>query len=111
MKNISSQDEAKFTNVIISVASSVVEQTAGVAPVSGAVKRRMGVQRKKYGNIHVYFKEDKSIVIDLFVYVNFGCSVPAVISEMQERIRKEVELATRFEVDSVNVNVSDVIFD
>lgn len=111
MKSISNQDIAKFTNVITSVASSVVDQTAGVAPVSGAVKRRIGVQSKKYGNVHVYFKEDNSVVVDLFVYVNFGCSVPTVISEMQEKIKKEVELATRFEVDSVNVNVSDVIFE
>ncbi|MFW5780625.1 MAG: Asp23/Gls24 family envelope stress response protein, partial [Bacillota bacterium] len=83
--------------------------TEGVAKELGLVKYKFGLTSLKNRNIHVYIDENK-VTIDLYINVVYGFSVPDVICVLQEKIKKAVESATKFEIVSINVNVSNVIF-
>ena len=44
----------------------------------------------------------------MVVNVNIGLSIPEVVCELQETIKKDVESATKFTVKRINVNVANV---
>ena len=107
--SLSQSDITRYTNIISSIASASVALTEGVTRESGLSKNSFGLSTLKEKNIHVYIVENRA-TIDLFINVVFGYSVPTVICALQEKIKKEVELATNFRVESINVNVSNVVF-
>ncbi len=109
MKDMSSQNYSRYSNIIVSVVSSIIEQTPGVSNDSSAIRYRSHNDKLKHGNIHVYFKDDK-VVIDLYLNMIFGYSVPDVVIDLQAKIVKEVEQMTKFSVESVNINISSIIF-
>ncbi len=109
MKDMSSQNYSRYSNIIVSVVSSIIEQTVGVSKDSTSIRYRGRNDKLKNGNIHIYFKDDK-IVIDLYLNMIFGYSVPDIIIDLQTKIAKEVELMTKFVVESVNINISNIIF-
>lgn len=45
------------------------------------------------------------IIIDLFVVLNFGVSIPKVAQELQSNIRQTLKNMTALEVEEVNVHV------
>lgn len=50
------------------------------------------------------------MTVDLFVNTLYGYRVPVVVAAVQEKVKAEIENATRFRVHSVNVQVMSVIF-
>lgn len=99
----------RYANLITSIAGSALAQTEGVAKEIGLVKYKFGLSTLKNRNIHVYIDENRA-TIDIVINVVYGFSVPDVVSILQDKIKKAVEAATRFEIVSINVNVSNVIF-
>lgn len=99
----------RYANLITSIAGSAMTQTEGVAKEIGLVKYKFGMSALKNRNIHVYIDENR-VTIDVYINVIYGYSVPDVVCNLQEKIKKAVEAATRFEIVSINVNVSNVIF-
>lgn len=109
MKDMSDQNYNRYNNIIVSIVSSIVEQTDGVSNNLTNIRYRNSSEKIKNGNIHVYFKNDK-IVIDVFINIVYGYNVPDIIAGLQNKIAKEVENLTKFVVESVNVNISNIIF-
>lgn len=99
----------RYANLITSIAGTALTQTEGVAKEIGLVKYKFGLSTLKNRNIHVYI-DGKRVTIDIYINVVYGFSVPDVVCVLQEKIKKAVEAATRFEIVSINVNVSNVIF-
>ncbi len=107
-KNLSPSEIDRYTGIISSIASTALALSEGVTKEIGFNKGRLGSTVKER-NVHIYIVEDR-VTIDLFINVIYGYSVPEVACAIQERIKQEVEAATRFKVESINVNVSNVVF-
>src|SRR5690554_5695900 len=91
----------RYANLITSIAGGALSQTEGVAKELGLVKYKFGFSSLKNRNIHVYIDENK-VTIDLYINVVYGYNVPNVICVLQEKIKKAVESATKFEILSIN---------
>jgi len=73
------------------------------------VRSRFGVSTLKTKNIHIFFNEN-TVTIDLYVDIIYGYTVPEVVGALQERIVNSIKGASDFQIKSVNVHVSNVIF-
>lgn len=96
-----------FSDVIMTLASDAASEIEGVQVM------RSGDQSKKPirgGGVSVYFLPNDKVTVDLFVNINYGYRVPAAVAEVQQKVKSEIERATRFRVHSVNVQVMSVIF-
>lgn len=110
MKESMNQAELnRQTNLIASIANYALTQTEGEAKEVGLVKYRFGLSTLKNKNIHVFIDENL-VTIDVTINVLYGYRVPDVVFNVQQNIKQAVEAATRFKVKSINVNVSNVIF-
>ncbi|MEG1584258.1 MAG: Asp23/Gls24 family envelope stress response protein [Anaerovorax sp.] len=55
-------------------------------------------------------QSEEGIVIDIYVIVNYGFKIPQVAWDIQESVKKEVELMTESTVKAVNIHVQGVDF-
>lgn len=53
----------------------------------------------------------KEAIIELFIIVEYGCRVPDVAWEIQERVKNKVEALTGYEVKGVNITVQGIDFE
>lgn len=53
--------------------------------------------------------EDKRLSADVYVYLNYGVSVPKVALDMQETLREQLLFMTDLELTEVNVHVVGVV--
>lgn len=110
MKDSMSQDDIiRYKNLIISFVNNAIIQTDGVAKDFNVIKSKLGVTTLNTKNIHVYFVGNE-VIIDIYINVIFGYSVPHVVYLVQDKIINSVKESTEFDIKSVNVNVSNVIF-
>lgn len=90
--------------VITGIAASEIE---GVSSMRGTfatdVVERFGGKSHSKG-VKVELTEN-GIIIDLFVVLNFGVSIPKVAQELQSNIRQTLKNMTALEVEEVNVHV------
>jgi len=108
-KQIKPQALTRYNSIIASIANNAVEKTEGVTQELGLVKYKFGLSTLKDRNVHVYLDDDAAI-IDIYVNVDYGYSVPEVVCMLQERIKHDVEDGTRFRVKKTNVHVSNINF-
>ncbi|MEG1529164.1 MAG: Asp23/Gls24 family envelope stress response protein [Clostridia bacterium] len=104
---VNQKNTAVFSDVIMSLASDAASDVEGIEVLrshNGSKKSIRG------GGVSVYFLPNDKVTIDLFVNIEQGRTVPVTIAEVQERVIKEVESATKYRVHSVNVQVVGVIF-
>lgn len=100
--------------VVGSIAGHCVGRTPGVACVSEGVVdglSRMILSAEATRGVRVLIKKEgeKSAVLDLFVNVEEGTTIPAVAASLQRSVRDAVEAMTGFHVESVNVHVRDIV--
>jgi uncharacterized alkaline shock family protein YloU len=96
--------------VIASIASSEVE---GVASMRGnfasGVVERLG--KKNHGKgVRVELTEE-GIIVDVYVVMNFGVSIPTVAKNIQDSVRQTLDTMTALKVDEVNIHVVGVQFE
>lgn len=109
MREFMSQEEInRNKNLIISFVNNAIIQIDGVAKELN-VKSKLGISTMNSKNIHVYFM-GKEVTIDIYISVIYGYSVPHVVFLVQDKIINSVKESTDFDVKSVNVHVSNVIF-
>ena len=106
-KEISSKNAAVFSDVITSIALEAASTVEGVGVLHG---RRTSSLVKKTQGVSVYFLPNDRVSIDMFVDIGIGYNIPPTVAEVQEKVKKEVEGATKFRVHSVNVQIVNVIF-
>lgn len=108
MEELKPQAISRYTSIVASIANEALKKVQGVTKEDGVVKNRLGFNSLKNTNCHVYIDENGLVSIDMVVNVNYGISIPEVVSELQSTIKKDVESATKFNVKRINVNVANV---
>ncbi|TMN20774.1 Asp23/Gls24 family envelope stress response protein [Lentibacillus cibarius] len=90
--------------VITGIAASEVD---GVSEMRGnfatGVVERFG--KKSHGKGVKVDLTENGILIDLFVVLSFGISIPKVAQKLQENIRHTLKTMTALEIDEINVHV------
>ncbi len=104
---ISSRNTAVFSDVIASIASEAASTIEGIAVLRNHEKSKMFTRG---GGVSVYFLPNDRVSIDIYVNIGHGYNVPPTVAEVQEKVKLEVEGATKFRVHSVNVQIVSVIF-
>lgn len=112
------EDEMNLTNGQIKISDEVVATIAGIAAVEvegiagmsgglvGGIGDMLGRKNLAKGvKVEVGENETK---IDLFIIVDYGVRIIEVASDIQERVKKEVESMTGLDVVEVNVHVQGV---
>ncbi len=96
--------------VIASIASSEVE---GVSSMRGnfatGVVEKLG--KKNHGKGVKVELTDSGIIIDVYVVMIFGVSIPKVAQNIQDNIRQALMTMTALEIDEVNIHVVGVQFE
>lgn len=96
-----------FSEVIASIVSDAVAEVEGVSLVRNDGK----LKKIFFGNgVDVSFLPNDKVTIEINVNISFGNPVPAKIAEVQDKIKTEVENATKYRVHSINVMVESVNF-
>lgn len=116
--NVASSDSAlgkieiapEVIEVITGIAASEIE---GVSTMRGnfatGVVERFGKKSHSKG-VKVELT-DAGILIDIYVVLNFGVSIPTVAGNLQNNIRQALKNMTALEVNEVNVHVVGVEMD
>ncbi len=98
-------------DVVAGIAINAAKETEGINNVTGkfaASDIKALFQKKNLGNgVKIDYLDD-GIVIDMFIVVGFGVSIPDVAKELQETVKQSVNTMTGLNVLSVNVNVVGV---
>ncbi|MET3699186.1 uncharacterized alkaline shock family protein YloU [Bacillus oleivorans] len=96
--------------VIAGIAAAEVE---GVAQMRGTfatgVAERLG--RKSHGKGIKVELADEGIKVDVYCFLNFGVSIPAVAQKIQDNIRQALFNMTALEVQEVNVHIVGIQFE
>lgn len=105
MKATESQE--KYTNIITSLVNSAVMHTEGVYAdeVFASPKKKFSSSN----NVSILFSENE-IIIDVYIDVVFGYSVPEVSCALQEKIINDITENTDLTVKHVNIIVNNVRF-
>lgn len=102
--------EDRYLNIIHSIAQNAINKVPGILSDKGTSDSKLsGVSYRKKRNMNIYIDEGK-IVIDIYLNVSYGYSVPEVACSVQETVKSEIEAATDFTVETININVSGVVF-
>ena len=67
-----------------------------------------GVHLLNCGAVSVYVLPNEKVAVDLFVSIDLGYTVPSQVATLQEKVKNQIEGATKFKVQSVNVQVVNV---
>lgn len=105
----------------VEIAPEVIEVIAGIAAseidglssmrgnfATGVVER---FGKKTHGKGVKVELSETGIIIDLYVVLNFGVSIPQVAQKVQTNIRQTLKNMTALETDEINVHVVGVQMD
>lgn len=99
----------------VEIAPVVIEVVAGIATIEvGGVSSTRGnfasgvVERfgkKAHGKGIKVELTDTGVMIDVFVILDYGVTIPVVAQKIQENIRQALKNMTALEIDEINVHV------
>ncbi|WP_164668651.1 Asp23/Gls24 family envelope stress response protein [Virgibacillus doumboii] len=105
----------------VEIAPEVIEVMAGIAAseveglssmrgnfATGVVERFGKKSHSKGVKVEL---TDNGILIDLFVVLNFGVSIPKVAQQLQDNIRQTIKNMTALEIAEINVHVVGIQMD
>ena len=92
--------------VVAGVATSEVKGIVGLCNPIGGISEFFG--KKNYSKGVKVVLEENDVKISLSVTVEFGCNIPNVASEVQEKVKREVETMTSLNVTAVDVYVNAI---
>ncbi len=95
-----------FADVIVSLSNNATSQVEGIVIGSVDAASKKSIKNK---SIQVSFLPNDKITIDVYCEIIYGYAVSEVVSLAQEKIIEAVEGATKYKVQSVNVQVTGVI--
>jgi uncharacterized alkaline shock family protein YloU len=106
--------EEKMGDIII--APEVIEVIVGIAAskVEGvfALRNKRLADRigKKAEGSGVYLREeDGKVIVDIYVFLNYGVNVPQVAMDIQSDVKAAVSDMSDINIDDVNIHVSGVV--
>lgn len=96
--------------VICIVASLAAQEVPGVVSMSGGltdgINRFLGKENASKG-VRLKF-EGKMVNASVYINVEYGCCIPEIALEVQEKVKSAIEAMTGYEVQFVDVNVEGV---
>lgn len=93
--------------IIAGIAATEVPGVAGMSGgIAGGIAEMLGRKNLSKG-VKVEVGE-KEAAIDLYIVVEYGCRIPDVAWEIQEKVKKSVETMTGLNVIEVNIHVQGV---
>ncbi len=94
--------------VIIGIAASQVD---GVYSMRGSIANSFSelLGRQIRGKGVKVNKDEDQLKVDVYVFLNYGVSVPKVAAQIQEKVRQQVLFMTGIEILGVDVHVQGVI--
>ncbi|MCX7747500.1 MAG: Asp23/Gls24 family envelope stress response protein [Clostridia bacterium] len=96
--------------IIAGIAATEVPGVAGMSVgIAGGIAEMLGRKNLSKG-VKVEVGE-KEAAIDLYIIVEYGCRIPDVAWDIQERVKKSVETMTGLNVIEVNIHVQGVNMD
>ena len=107
-KELKPQTVTRYSNLIAALANGAISATEGISNDLGLTKNKLGISALRDRNVSIFIDDNDNVTVDMYVNVQFGYRVPEVVCALQEKIKKEVEDNTRFEVKKINVHVSSV---
>lgn len=99
--------------VIAVIAGLAATEVDGVHSMSGGLTNelvaKLGKKNLAAGvNIRL---EDGSLIVELELVVEMGCSIPEVSRQVQEKVKAAVETMTGVKVGAVNIRIANVNID
>ncbi len=95
---------------IAGVATTEIKGVAGMfSSFAGGLAQKLGAKKSPTKGIKVEIKE-KSVLIDLYIVVEFGIRIPELAWEIQESVKNSVETMTGLVVEKVNVHIDGISF-
>ena len=94
------KDKSSVLNeVLVSLATEAAQDVEGVQLLNS---------KRNCGAVSVYVLPNEKVAVDLFVSIDLGYTVPSQVATLQEKVKNQIEGATKFKVQSVNVQVVNV---
>lgn len=105
--------ELKIANDVVGIiAGLAATEVPGVAGMSGGIAggiAEMLGHRNLSKGVKVEVGEHECVV-DLFVIIEYGYSIPEVAQQIQDNVKRTIEVMTGLDVMEVNINVLGVQF-
>lgn len=96
--------------IIAGLAATEVKGVAGMSGgLAGGIAEMLGRKNLSKG-VKVEVGE-KEAAVDLYIIVDYGCRIPDVSWEIQEKVKKAVENMTGLSVIEVNIHIQGVNID
>ncbi|MGN0416411.1 MULTISPECIES: Asp23/Gls24 family envelope stress response protein [Anaerostipes] len=97
-------------DVIAIIAALAATEVTGVARMSGNITNelvsKLGMNKLSKG-VRVSV-ENNQVDVDLALELDYGVSIPAISTKVQDRVKTAIENMTGLQVNSVNVRVAGV---
>lgn len=104
----------KVTDEVVAIIAGIAAmEVPGVAGMSGGIAGEIVemLGRKSLSKGVKVEVGEKQAAIDLYIIINYGCRIPDVSWDIQERVKKTVETMTGLNVVEVNIHIQGVNFD
>lgn len=104
------QGKIKISNdVIMVITQKAIEEIKGIVSFTAGLSKGITEVFSKESSKGVKIvNEEKQVVINLSVVVEYGVVIPDLISDLQRKIKHSIEMMTDINVDKVNVFVQDI---
>jgi uncharacterized alkaline shock family protein YloU len=100
-------------DVISTIAGMAASEIEGVncmySSFAGGIAEMLGAKKGTGRGVKVEMSEN-SVLIDLYVVVDYGVRIPELAWEIQENVKNNVETMTGMEVEKVNIHIEGVSF-
>ena len=94
------KEKASVLNgVLVSLATEAAQDVEGIHLLNS---------KRNRGAVSVYVLPNEKVTADFFVRIDLGYSVPSTVATLQEKVKNQIESATKFKVQSINVQVVNV---
>ena len=99
------------TRVLEIIAGLASQEVEGVARLRGSLSERAqeAFGRRMHGKGVELKQGEAGLEVNVYVYLNYGVSVPKVAHAIQERVTSQVAAMTELQVTLVNVHVQGVV--
>ncbi|HHX17856.1 MAG TPA: Asp23/Gls24 family envelope stress response protein [Clostridium sp.] len=103
--------EVKISEEVVAIIAGIAAMDVpGVAGMSGGIAGGIAemLGRKNLSKGVKVEVGDKEAAIDLYIIVEYGCRIPDVSWDIQERVKETVETMTGLSVVEVNIHIQGV---
>ncbi|MDO4855349.1 MAG: Asp23/Gls24 family envelope stress response protein [Limosilactobacillus gorillae] len=98
--------------VIEIIAGIAANEIDGVSKMHGSLANNVGEllgRSDRRRGVKLANREDRTLAIDVDVYLDYGAQLPKVAAEIQGKVTQQVALMTDLTVSEVNVHVQGIV--